>query len=229
MATGNLYIASRGRVRSDAVAVRPGADGQVEVVGPLTTESAPLVPSAAVVRFDSKFLSAPASLIGDLPEADDIRKNCRNYLGPGFFDAAGPCFYPPDPPVANRAMAILGSLIGHITSRESVNIARPTERTTELAPELIPYRYEEPPAEVGGSPVKNIPAPEPNQANRNRAAETCRAELAALREKLEAKMEAVARIKNRVVQKRMGAAVDALRQEVQRKTAELFKLEKLHL
>ena len=229
MATGNLYIAYRGRVRSDAVAVRPGSDGQVEVVGPLTTETAPLVPSAAVVRFDSKFLSAPASLIGDLPEADDIRKNCRNHLGPGFFDAAGPCFYPPDPPVANRAMAILGSLIGHITSRESIVIARPTEKTAELAPELVPYRYEEPLVEAGGSPAKDPPAPEPNHTSRNRAAETCRTELGVLREKLEAKIGAVAQIKNKVVQKRMGAAVEALRREVQQKTAELSSLEELHL
>ena len=94
MAAANLYIATQGRVAADATAILPSPDGTVEISGPAGVTREPLARSAAVVRLDSAFLTAPADVIGRVPAVENIRTTCASKLGPGFFDKAGPRFYP---------------------------------------------------------------------------------------------------------------------------------------
>lgn len=228
MAAANLYIATQGRVAADATAILPGSDGNVEISGPSGVTREPLARSAAVVRLGSAFLTAPADVVGSVPAVEKIRNICASKLGPGFFDKAGPCFYPPEQDVTDRAIKLLEQMMPSITCRESVGIRRPTERAAQPAPELVPYRPEEPAEEAHPSPQPQQPAPAKRAAVDPQIA-ACRAELAALKERVAEKVAAAAKVKNKAVRKRLDGPIATLNLQIQEKSAQLAALEEVGL
>lgn len=228
MAAANLYIATQGRVAADATAILPRSDGTVEISGLAGVIQEPLARSAAVVRLESAFLTAPADVIGSVPAVENVRNTCASKLGPSFFDKAGPCFYPPEQDVADLTVKLLEQMMPSITCRESVGIRRPTERPAEPAPELVPYRPEEPVEDPQPSSQPQRPAPAKRAAVDPQIA-ACRAELEALKERVAEKVAAAVKVKNKMVRKRLDGSISTLNLQIQEKSAQLGVLEEVGL